>query len=181
MKTDQPKPSALPAAPSALPAAPHGKDAARVPRPAPAGNATGLLLITIVVVAAGVLAFPSFIILVCGIPPALAAALIDNRPGRHASYCVMAANMAGMVPVLTALWFGGNSIGLAMMLMSDVYVWLSIYGAAATGWLLIWLLTYIVEFMLTFMTGVRVRKLYAIQTGMVAEWGPEITGARGDD
>ena len=89
--------------------------------------------------------------------------------------------MAGMVPVLTALWFDGNSIGLAMMLMSDVYVWLSIYGAAATGWLLIWLLTYIVEFMLTFMTGVRVRKLYAIQTGMVAEWGPEITGARGDD
>lgn len=175
MKAPAPKLSGLPASPSPA-AATKGKDAAPRRRSASAGNTWGLLLITFTVVATGVLSFPSFIILACGMPPALAAALIDNRPGRYASYCVMAANLAGIVPVLTALWFGGNSAGLAMMLMSDVYVWLSIYGAAATGWVLIWLFTYIAEFMLALMASIRVRKLHSIQAGMVAEWGPGITG-----
>ena len=68
-----------------------------------------------------------------------------------------------------------------MMLMSDVYVWLGIYGAAAAGWVLIWLFTHIAEFMLALMAGVRIRKLHAIQSRMVAEWGPEVSGAQGDD
>lgn len=180
MKPMEPKLSALPAAPSPA-TVPQGKDTARVRRPAIAGNIRGLLLIIITVVVSGVLAFPSFIILVCGLPPALAAALIDNRAGRYVSHCVMATTLAGIVPVLTALWVGGNSVALAMMLMSDVYVWLGIYGAAAAGWVLIWLFTYIAEFMLALMAGVRIRKLHAIQDRMVAEWGPEVSGAEGDD
>ena len=122
---------------SALPAAPDAPLQAPRRRLAAPGNIGGLLLIIIVVVITGALAFPSFIILACGMPPALAAALIDNRPGRYASYCVMAANLAGIAPVLAALWFGGNTVSLALMLISDVYVWLGMYGAAASGCVLI--------------------------------------------
>ena len=166
---------------SALPAAPGAPLQAPRRRPAASGNIGGLLLIIMVVVITGALAFPSFIILACGMPPALAAALIDNRPGRYASYCVMAANLAGITPVLAALWFGGNSVALAMMLMSDVYVWLGIYGAAAFGWVLIWLLANITEFMLALIANYGISQRRAAQRALAEEWGAGVTGEAGDD
>ena len=166
---------------SALPVAPDAPLRAPRRRPAAPGNFGGLLLIIIVVVITGVLAFPSFIILACGMPPALAAALIDNRPGRHASYCVMAANLAGIAPVLAALWFGGNTVSLALMLMSDVYVWLGIYGAAASGWVLIWILAYVMELSLALIANYGISKRRADQQGLVGEWGAGVTGEVVDD
>ncbi len=180
MKPMAPKLSMFPALPSA-PAGPDAPPQAPLRRPASPGNTWGLLLITFTVAVAGVLAPPTFIILACGMPPALAAALIDNRPGRHTSYCVMAANLAGIAPVLTALWLGGNSVALALMLISDVYVWLGMYGAAALGWLLIWLFSNVTEIMLALMASYRISKLHASQQEIVAEWGAGVTGESGDD
>ncbi len=179
MKTAASRPSMFSAAPDS-PGATKAGQQAPMRRPASAGNIRGLLLITFTVVVSAVLAFPSFIILACGMPPALAAALIDNRPGHHASFCVMAANLAGVAPVLTALWLGGNSVALAMLLMSDVYVWLGMYGAAAFGWTLIWLCTHIAEFMLELMARYRIRKHQASQQEIVAEWGAAVAGETGD-
>lgn len=140
----------------------------------------GLLLITCIVVVTAFLAFPTFIILACGLPPALAAALIDNRPGRHASYCVLSANLAGIVPALTALWFGGNTVDFAMVLLRDVYVWLEMYGTAALGWALIWVLVNGTEFSLELMARYRVSKLQAAQRTMVMEWGVGVEGRAAD-
>lgn len=156
------------------------------PPPAPpprrqfSGNTVGLLLITCIVVVTAFLAFPTFIILACGLPPALAAALIDNRPGRHASYCVLSANLAGIVPALTALWFGGNTVDFAMVLLRDVYVWLEMYGTAALGWALIWVLVNGTEFSLELMARYRVSKLQAAQRTMVMEWGVGVEGRAAD-
>ena len=138
-------------------------------------------MITFTVVASAFLAFPTFIILAGGLPPALAAALIDNRPGRHASYCVLAANLAGIVPALTGLWFGGNSVALALALMSDVYVWLEMYGTAALGWVLIWLLVNVTEFVFELMARYRISKLQANQDAMIMEWGAAVAGAQDGD
>ncbi|MFP6731508.1 MAG: hypothetical protein VCD50_15330 [Alphaproteobacteria bacterium] len=166
---------------NALPPAP-----APTPPPAPpprrqfSGNTVGLLLITCIVVVTAFLAFPTFIILACGLPPALAAALIDNRPGRHASYCVLSANLAGIVPALTALWFGGNTVDFAMVLLRDVYVWLEMYGTAALGWALIWVLVNGTEFSLELMARYRVSKLQAAQRTMVMEWGVGVEGRAAD-
>ncbi len=178
MKATTAKSSTLPAAPDAV-AAPTALEEAPRRKPAPSGNIWGLLLIIFIVVVTGALAFPTFIILACGMLPALAAALIDHRPGRHASYCVIAANLAGIAPVLAALWSGGNSVALAMMLLSDVYVWLGMYSAAALGWAMIWLFTIITEIVLALRASLRVRKLYATREQMVAEWGAGVSGEDG--
>ena len=166
---------------STLPDAPDAPVPAPRRRPLASGNTWGLLLIIFAVVMTGAVAFPTFIILACGMPPALVAALIDNRPGRYASYCVMAANLAGITPVLAALWFGGNSVALAMLLMSDVYVWLGIYGAAAFGWVLIWLLANITEFMLALIANYGISQRRAAQRALAEEWGAGVTGEAGDD
>ena len=56
------------------------RSAGRVSR----GNIWALMLVTLVGVVAAVHQFPTFIILACGMPPALVAALVDDKPGRHA-------------------------------------------------------------------------------------------------
>ena len=157
----------------------HDSAAADAPRQstrARRGNVWVLLLMTFAAVVAAVLAMPSFIVLACGMPPALVAALIDDRRGRHASCCVLAASLAGVAPVLTSLWAAGNTVVAAMQLMSDVYVWLGMYGAAAIGWTLIWLCPILVEIVLTMAAAQRVRSLRAFQEGLVEEWSETVSG-----
>ena len=151
--------------------------APRRPTRARRGNVWALLLLTLGGVVAAVLAMPSFIVLACGMPPALVAALIDDRPGRHASSCVFAASLAGVVPVLASLWAGGNTVVAAMQLMSNVYVWLGMYGAAAVGWMLIWLWPVIVEVVLAVVASQRIRSLRAFQERLVEEWSETVAGA----
>ena len=141
------------------------------------GNVWALLLMTFAGVIAAVLAMPSFIVLACGMPPALAAALIDDRPGRHASSCVFAASLTGVAPVLASLWSGGNTVAGAMRLMSDAYVWLGMYGAAAVGWMLIWLWPVIAEIVLAVVANQRIQSVRAFQARLVEEWSEMVTGA----
>ena len=178
MKAMAGKASSLPETPPAAEAPTLTAAAAEeAPRRRPAaGNTWGLMLIILVVVGAGVLEFPTFIILACGMLPALAAALVDNHPGRHASYCVISANLAGVAPVLAGLWMSGNTIAVAMSLMSDVYVWLGIYGAAASGWVMIWILAYVMELSLALIANYGIGKRRADQQGLVGEWGAGVTG-----
>ncbi len=164
---------------SALPDAPAADDAAHdAPKrkSSSAGNMGGLLLIVSIVVVTGALAFPTFIILACGMIPALVAALIDDKPGRHVSYCVIAASLAGIAPVLSALWAGGNTVAVAMLLLGDVFVWLGMYSAAALGWSMIWLFAIIAEVVLSMMATRRVRRLTLARAKIVAEWGEDVAG-----
>ncbi len=129
------------------------------------------MLLTFVGVVAAAIEFPTFIILACGMPPALVAALIDDKPGRHASTCVSAATLAGMVPILISLWMGDNSIVMAMMLMSDVYVWFGMYGATAVGWMLVWACPLAAEIGLAISATHRIYKLRSYQKQLIEEWG----------
>ena len=149
----------------------------RRPTRARRGNVWALLLMTLAGVVAAVLAMPSFIVLACGMPPALAAALIDDRPGGHASSCIFAASLTGVAPVLASLWAGGNTVVAAMQLMSDVYVWLGMYGAAAVGWMLIWLWPIIAEIVLAVVANQRIQSVRAFQERLVKEWSETVAGA----
>ena len=160
------------------PAAGGGNTEAKPPRKVQTGrgNLWALMLLTFVGVVAAALEFPTFIILACGMPPALVAALIDDKPGCHASTCVLTASLAGIVPVLIALWSGGNSIVMAMMLMSDVYVWFGMYGAAAVGWMLLWACPVFAEIGLVIAATQRINKLRSYQKRLIAEWGDVVAG-----
>lgn len=155
----------------------RGSAPPRRPTRARRGNVWGLLLMTLGGVIAAVLAVPSFIVLACGMPPALAAALIDDRPGRHSSCCIFAASLTGVAPVLVSLWSGGNTVAVAMQRMSDVYVWLGMYAAAAVGWMLIWLWPVLAEIVLTVLANQKIQSVRAFQARLVEEWGETVTGA----
>lgn len=121
-------------------------------------------------------AFPTFLVLACGLTPAAVAALLDKRQSRNVATCVLVANLCGVVPPLAELWVRGNTLPAALGLLSDVYVWLMMYGAAATGWVLLWAAPMVMELVLAFADDQRVRRLRAYQRNLVAEWGESVTG-----
>ncbi len=132
------------------------------------------LFLTAVLIA--FVAFPTFIILACGLAPAAAAGIFDNRRGRSAFACVLAANLCGVVVPLIDLWMRGNTLPVAIGLLSDVYVWLMMYGAAAMGWVLLWAGPMVMEVVLVFTDDGRVRRMRAYQRNLIAEWGESVTG-----
>ena len=133
-----------------------------------------LAAVLLVGVMTGAFALPSFIVLICGLLPAGVAAMIDGQRGRHATLCVLAANLAGLAPVLVALWSGGNDLVAAIGLLSDVYNWFTMYGAAAVGWGLVWLWPALIDLALGLAAARRMRQLRAHQERLAKEWGLEI-------
>jgi hypothetical protein len=125
---------------------------------------------------AATVAFPTFVILACGLPPAVVRGLIDNRGGRNMLACVLATNLCGVVPIVVRLWSNGNTLQTAMVLLSDPYVWLVMYGAAALGWGLLWVVPMLVEISLTLIDNEHIRKLRHYQRKLIAEWGSGVAG-----
>ncbi len=121
-------------------------------------------------------AFPSFIILACGLPPTAVSGVIDSRRARDTLICVLVTNLCGIAPALVRLWSGGNTLAVAMSLLTDPYIWLAMYGAAAVGWCLLWIVPVGAEVALTLVDNERIRQLRRYQEKLVAEWGPGVAG-----
>lgn len=155
---------------------------------AAAGSGQGWMLISLLLMGAltATLAFPTFVILACGLPPAIVRGLIDSRGGRDMLACMFVTNLCGVVPVVVRLWSSGNTLEGALLLLSDPYVWLVMYAAALVGWGLLWIVPQLVEIVLTLLDNERIRKLRHYQRNLVAEWGsgvadtPETAASGGD-
>jgi len=155
-------------------------------KPAKAGKGGGMKMLVALPLLAGlvVVALPTTIIVAVGIVPTLAARITDITPGRYATRCVGAMNLAGIAPFLRRLWSGENDLATALQTIADPYTWLIAYGAAAIGWLLFMSVPNAIAMFKALETEITVKRLRSRQEELVAEWGPGIVtrardGARG--
>jgi hypothetical protein len=143
-------------------------------RPVKARTQGKVFAILIMVAGTMLLALPSVIVIAVGLVPSVVAYIVDQTPGRYASRCVGALNLAGLAPVLNRLWTGQNDINAALAIITDVYSWLAIYGASAIGWLLFLGLPNIVSTVLSMNANRRINALRDRQKDLVREWGKSI-------
>lgn len=116
-------------------------------------------------------AFPTFLVLAAGLTPAAVAGMLNTRHGRSAFVCVFIANLCGVVPAVTKLWFSGNSLSAALSLFGDPFVWLTMYASAAMGWMLVWMGPAVADVVLAVAADHRARKLRDFQERLIREWG----------
>lgn len=121
-----------------------------------------------------VVALPSMIVIAVGIVPTLAARITDLTPGRYATRCVGAMNLAGIAPFLRKLWSGDNDLATALHLIADPYTWLIGYGAASIGWLLFMSVPNAIAMFKAIETEILIKRLRSRQEELVGEWGPGI-------
>ena len=116
-------------------------------------------------------ALPTTVLLAVGMTPTLVALVVDVTPGRYLTRCVAGMNATGTVPFIGELWSGVNDISSAIAIVSDPFAWLSMYGAAAIGWLLFLGLPGVVTMLRTLNAKRRVNALREDQKELLSEWG----------
>jgi len=122
------------------------------------------------------LAAPALIVYLVGMVPTLVAIFIDRDPRKYASISVAAMNFAGVSFYLVDFFAGTASFSRALELVSDVFVIVVIYGAAAGGWIMIMVMPPVTAVILTALAESKIQSLRKQQAELVKNWGEEVAG-----
>jgi hypothetical protein len=129
----------------------------------------GLFLVSLIVFAE-----PAFVLSLIGMVPALVAAIVDRERGRNATIAVTATNLAGVAPFVVELLIKGPTMVRAMSMASDIFIFATIYGAAAIGWVLVLGMPKVAAVYIAVTNEARVQAMLREQKRLVEEWGAEI-------
>lgn len=147
-------------------------------RPPAGSGRPSNLSINILIVLTGVVmvAFflPTVLLLALAMLPTFVATVVDRAPGKYGGITVGGMNFAGVAPYLMALWTGPNDIPAALMIVSDVFALLVIFGASAIGWLLYSMTPAFVGAFMGMTSSHRIAALRSKQQDLIREWGPEV-------
>lgn len=151
---------------------------AQAAKPQPAADArqkawkpVWLLLVVVLFI---ILSLPTVMVVGVGMLPTLVAYLVDRQRPRYAALCVGGLNSAGVFPHLLPIWFGMHTLNAAEEALTDVFVLVTMYGAALFGWMLYFAVPPLVGAVLSVMAQRRVALLRLSQKGLIEDWGESV-------
>ena len=118
-----------------------------------------------------VLSLPSVMVILFALLPTFVAFIVDNTPEKNAVFCVGSLNVCGVLPYLVDLWTGDNSMDGAILILTDVFSLVVMYGAAALGWMIFQSLPPIIATFITVLAQSRIASLRSDQRKLIEEWG----------
>jgi len=155
---------------------PPNKKAAAAKSPAATGSqkAGKPILLLLILVLFAIISLPTLMIVGAGMLPTLVAFLVDRQRPRYAAICVGGLNLAGVFPHLLPIWFGVHTRQAAEAALTDVFVLMSMYGAALFGWMLYFAVPPLVGAVLSVVAQRRVALLRLSQKALIEEWGESV-------
>jgi hypothetical protein len=139
------------------------------------GKIVGLLVIVWLIS----VSYYAFAFFALGMLPAIVSIVIDRGAGRFASKTVTACNFVGIMPYLFDIGMTYERSLASKQLMAQPVTWLVIYGFAAVGWMLIWILPQITLVVFTIRADLKKTKLQEDQVKLLDEWGEEVKTGSG--
>jgi len=127
--------------------------------------------LTIGIVFFALVAFPFFLLLAAGLAPAITALFVDTEQGKPRVHTLVALNLAGSAPYFGELIAHGGTLAATCAILSNVYAWFAMYGAAAVGFGLLWLGPHVAAVWLDFLSRTEAARLRHRQEALTAEWG----------
>jgi hypothetical protein len=121
-----------------------------------------------------IMSLPTVMVIVFALLPTFVAFIVDKTPGKSAVICVGSLNLCGVLPYLIDLWTGENSMDGAILILTDVFSLVVIYGASAFGWMIFQSLPPIVATFITILAQSRVSSLRSAQRKFIEEWGSDV-------
>jgi len=113
-----------------------------------------------------------------GMLPSVIAIILDRGAGRFASQTISACNFVGIVPFLFDIALNYERSLAAKEIMNDPFTWVVIYGFAAIGVMLIFVLPNITSIIFTLKAEYKLQNLIKEQEVLVDEWGEEVKRGR---
>ena len=141
------------------------------------GNGRGRVIIAWVVAPMVVFAFfPTILLMVIGMAPAIVAFIVDKRPGKATARAIGYLNLAGCLPYAIKLWTGQNTITGVLSLVGEPSALMIMYSSAAVGWILTFIMTPIMTAYLAVQHEAKARTIGNRQEKLINEWGGEVKG-----
>ena len=121
-----------------------------------------------------IMSLPTVMVIVFALLPTFVAFIVDRTPGKNAVFCVGSLNLCGVLPYLFDLWTGDNSMDAAILILTDVFSLVVMYGAAAFGWMIFQSLPPIIATFITVLAQSRISSLRSAQRKLIEEWGSDV-------
>lgn len=131
-------------------------------------------LYTLIAVPIGLLIAPTMIVLSVALLPTGVAFLLERKKGIYGGLTVGALNLAGAAPFLGDLWFDGHTVEAALDIITNVFAWMSFYGAAVFGWAIYSTTPSLIGTFMSMTAGRRITDLREQQRELVQKWGPDV-------
>ncbi|GLQ06360.1 hypothetical protein [Sneathiella chinensis] len=137
-------------------------------------SGNGLFPILVFTGLCSVFAPPTMLIIGVGMLPTLVAALA--RPGgvRGSIAAMLALNLAGVIPVVGMLWRWGHTLENAISLLTDVFMWLLMFGGAGVAAFLLWGVPILVHAAYEVQAQTMIKRLEKRRIKLIEEWGGQI-------
>ncbi len=134
----------------------------------------GMLPLLIFLGVGAVVVPPTIIVLTVGMIPSIVATFVNPGRVKGSIAAMTALNLAGVVPVIGFLWERGHTIDQAMRLLTDVFMWLLMFGGAGIAAFLLWGVPIVVQGVYEVQARHMIGKLEKRRMKMIEEWGGRI-------
>ncbi|MEP3247209.1 MAG: hypothetical protein ABJN40_10250 [Sneathiella sp.] len=121
-----------------------------------------------------VVAPPTMLVIACGMIPSVVATFLNTSKVKGSIAAMFAFNLAGVLPVLGYLWERGHTIDQAIRLLTDVFMWLLMFGSAGIAAFLLWGVPIVVQAFYEVQARQVVKRLERRRTKLIEEWGGQI-------
>lgn len=125
---------------------------------------------------ASIIFLPTTIVLLIGMMPTVASAVIDRSPGKSRTLTVACMNLAGCSPFVLELWTTQHDIDTALSIAMQARTMIVMYATAASGYVLDFAVAGIVSSLLLQKAKMRFRRIEERQNALVERWGQKVTG-----
>lgn len=154
-----------------------GRAGAAARKPKPTLNIKRILGLSTLLVMVGIGAFPTFLVLACGLAPTFVAMVVQEKHMPFRVRTIGVCNLAAVMPQIALVWQRGHHIDAATQLLSDPYVWATMYLGAAAGLLLLWAGPIVAAAIYSGMAVQRRRNLDGVRKKLIEEWGDGVIAA----
>ncbi len=117
---------------------------------------------------------PTIVVLSVALLPTGVAFLVERGKGWFCAVTVGALNLAGASPYLTDLWIKNHTVDGAIAIITNIWAYLVIYGAAGFGWAIYSTMPALVGSFMAMGAGRRIATLRDQQRDLVQKWGPDV-------
>jgi hypothetical protein len=135
---------------------------------------SNFFLYALIAVPIGLLIVPTMIVLGVALVPTGVAFLLERKKGFYGGLTVGAMNLAGAAPFLGDLWFDGHTVEAALGIITNVFAWMSFYGAALFGWAIYSTTPGVIGTFMAMTAGRRITAMRDQQKELVQKWGPDV-------
>lgn len=125
-------------------------------------------------VAALIVFLSTTVIAAIGMLPTAVAALVDRHPGKNKTFTVGAMNFAGCFPYFLDVWIHGRSMHVALEIISDPKAIIVMYAAAAFGYAISAVVTFMVSVVLIQKSEIRLKKITQEKEALIERWGKDV-------